>query len=140
MEIYCFMKGNRKCNQCISLLAKQCASIAICIANDCIERQTNIIIIHYDVHFTVINNEFYSSSNKLFNFQSLPTSALPHVVRDELPEMFLRQQTSVTWEDLTQTQLLKLWNKYNSALLPAYEKNKLGVVIFQVISLTQAEK
>lgn len=75
--------------------------------------------------------KFHFKAFGFFTRKSLPTSALPHVVRDELPEMFLRQQTSVTWEDLTQTQLLKLWNKYNSALLPAYEKNKLGVVIFQ---------
>ena len=59
-------------------------------------------------------------------------SALPHVVRDELPENVITGQMSITWEELTEQQKQKLWDRYNSALLPAYQKNKLGVVIFQV--------
>ena len=59
-------------------------------------------------------------------------SALPHVVRDELPASILNGQTSITWEELAEVQKQKLWDRYNSALLPAYQKNKLGVVVFQV--------
>jgi len=69
-------------------------------------------------------------------FQSIPLSVLPHVVRDELPNGIVRQQTSITWEELTHAQIQKLWDKYNSALLPAFQKNKLGVVVFQVIAFS----
>ena len=65
-------------------------------------------------------------------FQSISPSALPHVVRDELPESITRQQASILWEELTQAQKQKLWDRFNSALLPAYQKNKLGIVVFQV--------
>lgn len=74
--------------------------------------------------------KFHFKAFGFFTRKTLPTSALPHVVRDELPET-LRQQTSVMWEELTKTQQCNLWIKYNSALLPAYQKRKLGVVIFQ---------
>ena len=60
-------------------------------------------------------------------------TALPHVIRDELSESIIRQQTSITWEELTQEQKQKLWDRYNSALLLAHQKNKLGVVVFQVM-------
>ena len=59
-------------------------------------------------------------------------SALPHVVRDELPQNVIRGQMSITWEELSLLQKQKLWDRFNSAILPAYQKNKLGVVIFQV--------
>lgn len=74
--------------------------------------------------------------NKCIIFQSVLLSVLPHVVRDELPESFIRQHTSVTWDELAPAQMQKLWDRFNSALLPAYQKNKLGVVVFQVMENT----
>lgn len=74
----------------------------------------------------------------MIDFQSISPSALPHVVRDELPESITRQQCSILWEELTQTQKQKLWDRFNSALLPAHQRNKLGVVIFQVMTFTQS--
>ena len=73
---------------------------------------------------------------KCIIFQSVLLSALPHVVRDELPESFIRQHTSVAWDELAPAQIQKLWDRFNSALLLAYQKNKLGVVVFQVMEST----
>lgn len=76
--------------------------------------------------------KFHFKAFGFFTRKSISLSALPHVVRDELPASILNGQTSITWEELTETQKQKLWDRYNSALLPAYQKNKLGVVVFQV--------
>jgi len=75
--------------------------------------------------------KFHFKAFGFFTRKSIPLSVLPHVVRDELPDGIVRQQTSITWEELTHAQIQKLWDKYNSALLPAFQKNKLGVVVFQ---------
>ena len=68
------------------------------------------------------------------SLQSTSLSALPRVVRDELPPHLIPLgQTTINWSDLTSHLKQKLWDRYNGALLPAQEKNKLGVVIFQVL-------
>jgi len=75
--------------------------------------------------------KFHFKAFGFFTRKSISLSALPHVVRDELPTSIVNGQTSITWEELTEVQKQKLWDRYNSALLPAYQKNKLGVVVFQ---------
>lgn len=75
--------------------------------------------------------KFHFKAFGLFTRKSISMSALPHVVRDELPQNVIRGQMSITWEELSVLQKQKLWDRFNSALLPAYQKNKLGVVIFQ---------
>ena len=64
--------------------------------------------------------------------QVAPLNTIPHGVREELPMEIVQGQSSVSWPSLPEEIQGKIWERYNLALLPAFEKGKLGIVVFQV--------
>ncbi|KAJ7334405.1 hypothetical protein OS493_014716 [Desmophyllum pertusum] len=70
--------------------------------------------------------KFHFKAFGFFTRKSISLSALPHVVRDELPGNITSRQTSITWEELTERQKQKLWDRYNSATPPCLSEEQIG--------------
>lgn len=73
---------------------------------------------------------FDVKSFRLLTQHPTPLVALPPDVRDSLPEE-VKERKNVYHRDLSREMLEEVWRRFESALLPLQEANKLGLIMLQ---------
>ena len=68
---------------------------------------------------------------RLFTGHQTPTSALPGDIKGELPAKLVHLKANVYIRDMPSELVNELWSRFEQALVPLAEREKLGVVLFQ---------
>ena len=89
------------------------------------ERNSNLWVERTPQSFT-----FNVKAFRLFTTHQTQPKALPKIVRDELSSE-LRGKRNLYYRDLPPDLRDKMWQMFESALLPLHNAGKLGVVVFQ---------
>ncbi len=68
---------------------------------------------------------------RLFTNHPTPASALPSDIKGELPAKLVNQKANLYMRDIPSELVNELWSRFEQALAPLKEREKLGVVLFQ---------